>query len=106
MTGALDRIDIGGLEGQPLKEKWSAGPRTYLGLGTAGFPNLFVIAGPGSPSVLTNMVPAIEQHVDWIADCISHLRSRGLRRIEATKRAEDEWVDHVHQVVSFPLYVA
>jgi cyclohexanone monooxygenase len=104
MTGALHRIDIRGLGGQPLKENWSAGPRTYLGLGTAGFPNFFVIAGPGSPSVLTNMVPAIEQHVDWIADCISHLRSRGLRRIEATQRAEDEWVDHVNELASFTLF--
>ena len=104
MTGALNRIDIRGLGGQPLQEKWSAGPRTYLGLGTAGFPNFFVIAGPGSPSVLTNMVPAIEQLVDWIADCISHLRSRGLRRIEATKRAEDEWVEHVNQIASFTLF--
>jgi cyclohexanone monooxygenase len=104
MTGALNRIDIRGLGGLPLTEKWAAGPRTYLGLCTAGFPNFFVIAGPGSPSVLTNMVPAIEQHVDWIADCIGHLRSRGLRRIEASQKAEDEWVDHTSQIASFTLF--
>jgi cyclohexanone monooxygenase len=104
MTGALERIDIRGLGGQPLKEKWSAGPRTYLGLGVTGFPNFFVVAGPGSPSVLSNMVPAIEQHVDWIADCISHLRSRGLGRVEATQEAEDAWVDHVNEIASFTLF--
>jgi cyclohexanone monooxygenase len=104
MTGALERIDIRGVGGETLKEKWSAGPRTYLGLCTAGFPNFFVVAGPGSPSVLTNMVPAIEQHVDWIADCIHHLRGRGLRRIEAKKAAEDAWVDHVNELASVTLF--
>jgi len=76
MTGALDRIDIRGRNGVALADKWHAGPLTYLGLGFAGFPNLFIIAGPGSPSVLTNMVVSIEQHVDWIAECIAHLRAR------------------------------
>lgn len=104
MTGALDRIDIRGRAGELLKEKWSAGPRTYLGLGIAGFPNFFVVVGPGSPSVISNMVPAIEQHVDWIADCIAHLRSRGLRRIEATPEAEDAWVAHVNEMASFTLF--
>ena len=78
MTGALLDIDVRGREGRPLKDKWSGGPRTYLGLATAGFPNLFIVTGPGSPSVLSNMVLSIEQHVDWIADCIGHLRERGL----------------------------
>src|SRR5262249_11773902 len=71
MTGALLRIAIRGRGGQTLKEKWSAGPRTYLGLAVAGFPNLFAITGPGSPSVLSNMIVSIEQHVDWIADCVT-----------------------------------
>jgi cyclohexanone monooxygenase len=104
MTGALHRIDIRGLHGQSLKEKWAAGPRTYLGLGTAGFPNLFIITGPGSPSVLSNMVPAIEQHVDWISDCIAHMRSRNLTRIEAERPAEDDWVAHVNELADLTLY--
>jgi cyclohexanone monooxygenase len=95
MTGALLKIDIRGRGGLPLSEKWSAGPRTYLGLGVAGFPNLFTITGPGSPSVLTNMLPTIEQHVDWIADSIAYLRARNFGRIEPSVAAEDEWVAHV-----------
>ena len=104
MTGSLDRIEIRGREGVLLKEKWSEGPKTYLGLGSAGFPNFFVIAGPGSPSVLTNMVAAIEQHVDWIADCLDHMQRRGLTRIEATSSAEEEWVRHVDEIASFTLF--
>lgn len=104
MTGALSRIDIRGLGGRSMKEKWAAGPRTYLGLGTSGFPNLFIITGPGSPSVLANMVPAIEQHVDWIADCIAHMRSAGLCRIDVAQHAEDEWVDHVNQLADATLF--
>ena len=78
MTGALLKIDIRGRGGLALREKWREGPRTYLGLAMAGFPNLFTITGPGSPSVLTNMLPTIEQHVDWIADTLGYLRERGL----------------------------
>ena len=104
MTGSLLRIDIRGRGGEPLARKWGAGPRTYLGLGICGFPNLFTISGPGSPSVLTNMVASIEQHVDWIAECLSHLRSRGLSRIEATAAAEAEWVEHVNAVAALTLY--
>ena len=81
MTGALLGIDIRGRAGQSLRDKWAAGPRTYLGLTIAGFPNLFAITGPGSPSVLSNMIVSIEQHVDWIADCVTHLRKRGLATI-------------------------
>jgi cation diffusion facilitator CzcD-associated flavoprotein CzcO len=95
MTGALLKIDIRGRDGLALSEKWSAGPRTYLGLGVAGFPNLFTITGPGSPSVLTNMLPTIEQHVDWIADSIAYLRARNFGRIEPSLAAEEEWVAHV-----------
>jgi cation diffusion facilitator CzcD-associated flavoprotein CzcO len=98
MTGALLKIDIRGIGGQTLKEKWREGPKTYLGLGIAGFPNLFTITGPGSPSVLTNMLPSIEQHVEWVADCIGYLRDKGLSRIEARDEAEESWVAHVREV--------
>ena len=104
MTGSLLSIDIRGRNGKTLREKWSAGPRTYLGLGVAGFPNLFTISGPGSPSVLTNMIVSIEQHVEWIADCLTYLRDRGCGRIEANEQAENEWVDHVNAVADTTLY--
>ena len=97
LTGALLRIDIRGRAGVSLKEKWHGGPRTYLGLATAGFPNLFTITGPGSPSVLANMIMAIEQHVDWIADCLEYMRERGLRHIEPAPEAEDAWGAHVNE---------
>ncbi len=105
MTGALLRIDIRGRDGQSLTEKWHGGPRTYLGLQVAGFPNLFTITGPGSPSVLTNMPVAIEQHVEWISDCIEHMRAKGLTRIEAQPDAEEAWVDHVNDVASKTLFI-
>ncbi len=104
MTGSLLKIDIRGLGGQTLADKWAEGPRTYLGLQVAGFPNLFTITGPGSPSVMVNMPVAIEQHVEWIAECIEHMRERGLRQIEAKVEAEDEWVDHVNQVADLTLF--
>jgi cyclohexanone monooxygenase len=104
MTGPLLRVDIRGRGDRPLSDKWSAGPRTYLGIATAGFPNLFILTGPGSPSVLSNMVMAIEQHVDWIADCLSFLGANGLDAIEATVEAEDAWVDHVNQLASATLF--
>ena len=104
MTGAVLAIDIRGRGGLPLREKWAAGPRTYLGLGSVGFPNLFLISGPGSPSVLTNMICSIEQHVNWIADCMAHLREREMAAIEATPAAEDGWVAHVNAVASATLY--
>jgi cation diffusion facilitator CzcD-associated flavoprotein CzcO len=106
MTGALFDIDIRGRSGVLLRDKWADGPRTYLGVATAGFPNMFIITGPGSPSVLSNMVVSIEQHVDWIADCLTYLREHDLDVIEATIEAEDKWVDHVHEVghsTLFPL---
>jgi len=104
MTGSLLKIDIHGSGGRTLADKWAAGPRTYLGLQVAGFPNLFTITGPGSPSVMINMPVAIEQHVEWISDCIEHMRTRGLRRIEANLEAEDEWIDHVNKVADMTLY--
>ena len=104
VTGSLDRIDIRGKGGLALKDKWVGGPRTYLGLMTAGFPNLFFITGPGSPSVLTNVVMAIEQHVEWIAECLSHMGANKLAIAEPTVRAEDDWVAHVNEVASKTLF--
>jgi cyclohexanone monooxygenase len=104
MTGALTRMNIIGRDGQTLAAKWEAGPRTYLGLMTAGFPNLFMITGPGSPSVLSNMMVSIEQHVDWIADCLGYLTGRQQDCIEPTLAAEDAWVEHVNQVAHTTLY--
>ncbi len=98
MTGTLNRIDIRGRSGRSLKEKWTEGPRTYLGLMSVGFPNLFMITGPGSPSVFTNMLPTIEQHVDWVADCISDLRDGQKKCIEPRQDAEDAWVVHNEEV--------
>ena len=104
MTGALLSIDIRGRGGLSLKEKWSEGPRTYLGLTIAGFPNFFAITGPGSPSVLSNMIVSIEQHVDWIAGCLADLRAHGHAAIEATPEAEAAWVAHVNEVGHMTLY--
>jgi cation diffusion facilitator CzcD-associated flavoprotein CzcO len=106
MTGALNRIDIRGREGMALREKWQYGPRSYLGIQVAGFPNLFTITGPGSPSVLSNMVVSIEQHVDWVADALEYMAERGLDTIEPTVEAEDAWVDHVNQVAQGTMYTA
>jgi cyclohexanone monooxygenase len=105
MTGALLGVDIRGREGLRLADAWSEGPRTYLGLAVAGFPNLFTITGPGSPSVLTNMIPSIEQHVDWIAECIGYLEEHGLATIEARPDAQEAWVAHVNEVASATLFV-
>jgi cyclohexanone monooxygenase len=104
MTGPLLRPDIIGEDGVHLREKWAAGPRTYLGVATAGFPNLFIVTGPGSPSVLVNMAVAIEQHVDWIADCVGYVRQHGLSSIDATVDAEDAWVDHVNEIANRTLF--
>lgn len=104
MTGALLAIDIRGRNGRPLSECWAQGPRTYLGLGIAGFPNLFVVAGPGSPSVLSNMVVSIEQHVDWISDCLAKMRAQDACSIEPSEEAQDAWVEHVNAVANATLY--
>ena len=104
MTGSVAKIDITGRDGLTLNRKWAEGPKTYLGLMSAGFPNLFIITGPGSPSVLSNMIVSIEQHVDWIADCVTWMRGRGSNSIEAEKDAEDKWVAHVNEVASATLY--
>ena len=100
MTGPLLRMDIRGRDGIALKDVWVAGPRNYLGLQVARFPNLFTITGPGSPSVLCNMPVAIEQHADWITDCIQHMRSNGLERIEARPEQYEKWVDEVNEVAN------
>ncbi|MBM3677121.1 MAG: hypothetical protein FJW96_04460 [Actinobacteria bacterium] len=104
MTGALFAIDIKGRDGVALKDAWKDGPRTYLGLQTAGFPNLFTITGPQSPSVLSNMIVSIEQHVDWLTDAIVHMRERGLDTIEPTREAQDAWVDHVNEIGNMTLF--
>jgi len=104
MTGSVARIDISGRNGQTLNQKWAEGPKTYLGLMSAGFPNLFIITGPGSPSVLSNMIVSIEQHVDWITDCIAYMRDRGFEAMEANRNAEDSWVAHVNEVAHTTLY--
>jgi cyclohexanone monooxygenase len=104
MTGPLLAVDIRGTGGVTLRSRWAEGPRTYLGLATAGFPNLFMITGPGSPSVLSNMVVSIEQHVDWIADCLCFLEKHHATRIEASPEAEEAWVQHVNEVANLTLY--
>ena len=100
MTGPMLRMDMRGRGGVALKDVWEAGPRNYLGLQVAGFPNLFTITGPGSPSVLCNMPVAIEQHAEWITDCIAYMRAQGLERIEARPDAVDKWVEEVNAVAS------
>jgi cyclohexanone monooxygenase len=104
MTGSLNKIDIRGRGDGTLAEAWSAGPRTYLGLASAGFPNLFLITGPGSPSVLTNMLPSIEQHVEWIAECMAEARRRGVSTVEAEIDAQDEWVGTVNGIAAQTLF--
>jgi len=103
MTGPLLRVDIRGRDGLSLADAWRAGPRTYLGLQMAGFPNLFTITGPGSPSVLCNMPVAIEQHVEWITDCIAYMRLHRLERIEARAEAMDLWVGEVNAAANATL---
>ena len=104
VTGALARIAITGRDGRILKDKWAAGPRTLLGIMTAGFPNLFILTGPGSPSILTNVVVAIEQHVGWVANCLEHLRDTGRATIEPEQEAEEAWVAQVNAVAAGTLF--
>ncbi|MEC7762154.1 MAG: NAD(P)/FAD-dependent oxidoreductase [Pseudomonadota bacterium] len=103
MTGALKRIDITGRAGRKLADEWEAGPLTYFGLGVAHFPNMFIVAGPGSPSVFSNMVTSAEQHVDWIAETIQHVQEAGRKSIEVTEDAQDGWVRHVNEVADATL---
>ncbi len=104
LTGAVLNIVIRGRKGQELSKKWAHGPRTYLGLMTNGFPNMFIITGAGSPSVLVNMIVGIEHHVEWISDCLEHLRRLGRDTIEPTRDAEDGWVEHVNEAASRTLF--
>jgi len=104
MTGSLLRIELRGSGGRRLADAWAEGPRTLLGLQIAGFPNLFTITGPGSPSVLMNMPTAIEYHVDWIADCLAWMRRHGKTRIEPSERAQAAWVAHVAEVATHSLF--
>ncbi|MGO9931581.1 MAG: flavin-containing monooxygenase [Steroidobacteraceae bacterium] len=104
MTGAIVAVDIIGRDGLSLKEKWAAGPKTYLGLSTVGFPNCFMITGPGSPSVLSNMMVSIEQHVDWVSDTIAYMRRAGFESIEPTETAEAGWVQHVNDCADITLF--
>ncbi len=104
MTGAMKEIDIRTDTGASIREKWEHGPRTYLGIMMAGFPNLFMITGPQSPGVKSQMILACEQHVDWIADCLRYLRDHGFARIEAEQEAEDAWVRHNNEVADRTLY--
>ena len=106
VTGAITAVDIRGRNALALKDKWAHGPQTYLGLTTGGFPNLFFITGPGSPSVLSNMVVSIEQHVDWVLDCLGHLSARGFDVIEPTETAEAGWTQHVNDCADITLYPA
>jgi cyclohexanone monooxygenase len=103
MTGPLKNMGIRGRGGKTLAQEWEEGPQTYLGLAVTGFPNLFMITGPQSPSVLSNMPVSIEQHVEWITDCIDHMRKNGLAMIEATPEAQDQWVAHVAEIVNMTL---
>jgi len=103
MTGSLLRMNISGRQGLPLKDAWAAGPRTYLGLQIPQFPNLFTITGPGSPSVLCNLPPQIEQHVNWITACIAYLRDNGISQIEADEQASDDWVQQVNEAANATL---
>jgi len=104
LTGPLEGLGIRGRNGRALTDAWREGPRTYLGVAVPGFPNLFTITGPGSPSVLSNMPVSIEQHVEWIGDCLAWLRGQGAEVIEATGQAAADWTDHVQQVASHTLH--
>jgi cation diffusion facilitator CzcD-associated flavoprotein CzcO len=103
MTGPLLRLNIEGRDGLPLSQAWEAGPRSYLGLQVAGFPNMFTITGPGSPSVLCNMPVPIEQHAEWITDCIAHLRAHGIARMEPRAEAVESWVAEVNRAAEATL---
>jgi cyclohexanone monooxygenase len=104
MTGTLLAIDIKGAGGATLKDAWAEGPKAYLGLAVAGLPNLFIVTGPGSPSVLSNMINSIEQHVEWIVDCMAYMREHGFSRIAADAQTQEAWVAHVRRVADKTLF--
>jgi cyclohexanone monooxygenase len=105
ITGPMTSVDIRGTGGQRVADKWADGPRAYLGLGMNGFPNLFMVTGPGSPSVLSNMMVSIEQHIEWIADAIEHVEAEGRATIEPSAEAEREWGATVNNVAAKTLYM-
>ena len=105
MTGPLKALNLKGRGGATLDKEWVDGPHSYLGISVAGFPNLFTITGPQSPSVLSNMPVSIEQHVEWVSDCIEHMNKAGKTTIEATPQAQDQWVAHVNEIVNMTLMV-
>ena len=104
MTGALTNIEIIGKDGESIKDKWKIGPSAYLGIAISGFPNFFMITGPGSPSVLSNMVPSIEQHVNWISDCINFLKNKNFVSIEADLNAQNSWMEEVNRISDQTIY--
>jgi cyclohexanone monooxygenase len=104
MTGAMKDIDIRGNGGLSIRDKWKDGPNTYLGIMVSGFPNMFMITGPQSPGVKSQMIFSCEQHVDWIGDCIKYLGERQMRRIEPSRMAELNWVQHNNEVADATLY--
>ena len=106
MTGALTRIDVRGRDGRLLRDDWADGPRTYLGIGTEGYPNLFICVGPGSPGVLATYPPQIELQVGWMAEFVQYLVDHGLTRAEADREAQDTWCDHVNQVAEGTMFTA
>jgi len=103
LTGPLKALNLKGRGGHTLDEQWADGPHTYLGISVVGFPNLFTITGPQSPSVLTNMPVAIEQNVEWIAGLIQYMRAHDLDVAEPAREAEDKWVEHHDQVAAATL---
>ena len=104
MTGPLLRVDIRGRGGKRLVDAWIDGPRSYLGIAIHGFPNMFTITGPSSPSVLSNMLVSIEQHVDWVADCIAWMNENGKTAIEPSDEAERDWAEHTAQLAGMTLF--
>jgi cyclohexanone monooxygenase len=106
VTGPLSRIDVRGVGGTTLVKKWKESPKAYLGILPAGFPNLFTVNGPGSPSVLSNVMVSIEQHVDWIADAIAYLETKGVRSFDADEHAEQQWMDHVAEAAVGSVFTA
>ncbi len=103
-VGAIKAIDIRGRDGRTIGDEWGMGPRAYLGLTVEGFPNMFTITGPGSPSVLSNVVVSIEQHVEWVARCIADMREQGATVIEADADAERGWMEHAHEIAHSTLF--
>lgn len=104
-TGPLLKFNIAGRNGVTLREKWSAGPCSYLGIAVNGFPNMFIIVGPGSPSLLSNVLLSSEEQIDWLADLFAYCRDHQIVEVEASRKAENEWVEHVNKRARETLYL-